>query len=386
MVDRHSFWAGEELPERNRQDLARNAAAYPGYPAGNWNHTLWVHPRGTDLGGSKSAEELMASYRAAAEPLGYTVKDLRAEAPALVEGLRDLPENLRNPQMLTDIWAFEMRNNGQISVKDSAVYLVQGAYGGGTSDFSARPDEGAQFSGAEEVFDRDFAVPMINSNAAIYYLPVDHVTYSEDDMDNDDAIAEAPQIDIWATWVKPGSEGQEIMRGASESMITRYAKMAEASVAQGDVTMVLGPEQGRFVPGEFSTLASELGKKTNVADPEWALLPGQLAVHSLYDGIAKVDDRSGRSVKQVPDEKWPERTLETGPLGADRTRSLPALNTTKTYEASWKQGREPVNPAAAYYAAQSPGMNPRGQGSSYSPPQTGIPRSPASSNNSGRGR
>ncbi|MFJ6655161.1 hypothetical protein ACIQNG_02175 [Streptomyces sp. NPDC091377] len=370
-----TVWAGEEIPNRLREGMARQAEAFSevsGQP------TLWAAPRGTEWGGSRSTEELMDSYRAFAEPLGYRVVNVWENVEYLSQAL---PAEKRNPQMLMDMWSWDMRNGGQISVKDSVSYCVLGVEGGVLLDGNASPAPGTKYTGAEEAFQRDVTIPMIDSDASIYYTPVDHVTYGDGGM-NDDNDAVAPQIDIWAMAARPGSEGQEIMRGAAESMFDRYVKMAQASVAEGDVVMLHGPEEGRFVPGEFRTNSSVLGKKANVDDPEWAFIPGELAVHSLYDGIAKVDNRHGGSAMGVPDEAWPLRTSPTGPL-VDRQRTLPALNLTKTYEGSWKQGREQSNPLA-YYASMSAFDPNRTSTSPTAPAQ--ISRSSSSSQGSRRSR
>lgn len=377
----HGIWAGEELREQDKADMRRWAQTVP-----TWDRNVWVYPRDISLNGSKSRDELMAGYQEAADAAGFTVRDMRAEVTELVKALP--PEKQQSGQLVLDIWDWEMKNEGQISVKDMGAYLIGGKEGGLTTDFSARPDEGSgQILGTEAEFERDFAVPMINPReSAILYMPVEHRTYSDQADDaNDDALVEAPQIDIWAMWAKEGTQGQKIMQAAAASMIDRYVKMAETGVQEGTVDLAQGPDQGRFVPSRVDP-QSALGKKANPDDPSWSLLPGELAGHSLYDGLARIDgrpvDQYGVTVMKVPEEKWPLRTWETG-MSGPRDRTLPALNITKSHEASWKKNRELANPVAQFAGlGLGPGSTHRSR-SATPPPRRA---SPASSNSSHRRR
>ncbi|MCA2215685.1 hypothetical protein [Jidongwangia harbinensis] len=316
-----TVWIGGDLPAYTAERLREMAAASPGRP-----RELWIHP---------ADGPRMPGVSAMANQAGFAVRDLMAAADDLA---RVLPRDSGyTGQTLRDIWTYEMRAHGEVSVKDMAVFLVGARTGDVITDLSVRPSPGA-----DGLRGGDLTFPMIDAREdAVLYSAMDQGG-NPYDLDNDDALIPMPKIDIWAFQVRPGGPGQQVMGLAAKNMIDRYFALAQQDMVEGKA--VVRPEdvaQGRFLPTGIQP-GSRLAEKANPASAWRISLTGELAAHAFYDayrqlrGVAGQNPNNGAPMRVVTPEQWARDSWSVA-QPSENVRVAADAGLTKTLENSWKR-------------------------------------------------
>ncbi|MEV4641349.1 hypothetical protein AB0J80_28800 [Actinoplanes sp. NPDC049548] len=324
-----TVWVGDDLPSYAFDRLREMAAASPGRP-----RDLWLHA---------ADPSRVPEVTIRAEQAGFAVRDLMAGTDDLARALP--PGTPYTGQTLRDIWAYEMRSHGQVSVKDMAVYLIEARSGDVTTDLSVRPSPGAT-----GLRDGDLKFPMVDDRPeAVLYTAMDQGG-NPYDPDNDDALIPMPKIDIWAFHARPGGAGQQVMSLAAKNMIDRYFAMAQQDMAEGNAVVRSDDvARGRFLPSDIRP-GSRLAEKADPASTWRVTLTGELAAHAFYDAYRQVRGVPGRNpnngapMLEVPAAQWAADSWPTH-QPARNVRVAPDAGLTKTYENSWK--REAVSAVAA---------------------------------------
>ncbi|WP_406278418.1 hypothetical protein OHT93_37090 [Streptomyces sp. NBC_00191] len=387
MPDIQTYWVGGPLPEWARQGLLGFQQQYP-KQSPDEQRNFWVLP--SRIGPNNTGDETLRQMSEAADAAGFQVKIIYDH---LDEFAADMTRY--DGDTLRDIIKWEMGNKGEISVKDLTNYMVLGKYGGMSLDLSihrttTEEQQETHTTAANDLRSLDnaeFKVPMLAEEGIMRHIGNPSYSSMSRNPENEAERHDLPHLDVWATYARPGSKGQEVMRGAAEKMVGNYADLVNQGIKDGKIVTRPG-QNGEFDRNRFMlavvNMETELGAKWNPRDDDRKTVIGHFAMSSLYDSIHGVygepktpthDTELGRV--EVSRETWDRITWRTAKT-SDQGVVVADLGITKQYQNSWRQPNNDAVTRAMVSNMRLPGEQ-RPPGFTTPPPGTSTQSSPTPS-------
>ncbi|MGI5455857.1 hypothetical protein ACQEWB_22280 [Streptomyces sp. CA-249302] len=364
------IWFGGPMSDNAKQGLRELTERFP-----ESERVLWVMPRTRPgAAGQEAARALMDEYQQEATASGFKVRNAFDEAEWLTE---NLDSKKYNAETLRDVYRMEMSNQGYIAAKDLTAFMVGSKETSLTVDLSNRHMRDTEMEAVrgDGRYDVKATDPFGYNEAELKIVDLSygddalqrHVMQTDFERTSEkfyDAGIEPqlyPHLDVFAMYSREGTRGQEVMTASAEAYFSQLSQIAMNGQKNGYVQFQDNSDPQGFKPESIKlerplneNYGTEndnwLGAKYNTLDQDRDRVIGQMAIHSLTDGIYQVygqPEYEASPDKPMPGrvvapETWNDITMRA--YDVDGVKVLPQISLTKDAQNSWRGRDLPENP------------------------------------------